>query len=203
MTISTRVRMTPRAAWAALSLSLALPLATADAAHADHGGETAGETMRRDVIRAPAGEAVEPPSSRVETRRGRAPAPAQSGARGGYSALIARHAAANGVPFELADAVVRIESRYNPRAYNAGALGLMQIKARTARGVGFRGPDSALFEPETNIRYGVRYLAQAYRLAGGDLCGTVMRYQSGHYARGMSAANRAYCSKARIIMASM
>lgn len=203
MIFSTRVRMTPRAALAAFSLALASSLVTAGVAYADHGGEKVGETMRRDVIRTPAGGAVEPPSSRAEKRQGRAATPARSAARSGYSALIARHAAANGVPYELADAVVRIESRYNPRAYNAGALGLMQIKARTARGVGFRGPASALFEPETNIRYGVRYLAQAYRLAGGDLCGTVMRYQSGHYARGMSAANRAYCSKARVIMASM
>ena len=102
-----------------------------------------------------------------------------------------------------ADAVVRIESRYNPRASNGGALGLMQIKPATARGLGFSGPASALYEPETNIRFGVRYLAQAYRMSGGDVCGTVMRYQSGHFARGMNAANRAYCSKARLIMASL
>jgi soluble lytic murein transglycosylase-like protein len=124
-----------------------------------------------------------------------------SGARGSVRDIIARHAAANGVPFALADAVVRIESRYNPRVANGGALGLMQIKPATARGVGFAGSASSLYHPETNVAYGMRYLAQAYRLSGGDTCGTVMRYQSGTYSNHMSAANRAYCSKARAIMA--
>lgn len=124
------------------------------------------------------------------------------GARGSVRDIIARHAAANGVPFKLADAVVRIESRYNPRVSNGGALGLMQIKPATARGVGFAGSASALYHAETNVTYGMRYLAQAYRMSGGDVCATVMRYQSGHYANHMNAANRAYCSKARAIMAS-
>lgn len=121
--------------------------------------------------------------------------------RGALRDLIASHAAANGVPFALADAVVRIESRYNPRASNGGALGLMQIKPATARGVGFNGSASALYDADTNLRYGMRYLAQAYRMSGGDTCQTVMRYQSGHYATRLNGANRAYCGKARAIMA--
>ncbi|MFV0281234.1 MAG: lytic transglycosylase domain-containing protein [Rhodoblastus sp.] len=123
-------------------------------------------------------------------------------ARGSVRDIIARHASANGVPFKLADAVVRIESRYNPRVSNGGALGLMQIKPATARGVGFSGAASSLYNAETNVTFGMRYLAQAYRKSGGDICGTIMRYQSGHYASRMNAANRAYCSKARAIMAS-
>jgi hypothetical protein len=126
----------------------------------------------------------------------------ESGARGSVRDIIARHAAANGVPFALADAVVRIESRYNPRVSNGGAFGLMQIKPATARGVGFAGSASALYNAETNVAFGMRYLAQAYRMSGGDTCATVMRYQSGHYASHMNAANRSYCSKARAIMAS-
>lgn len=121
--------------------------------------------------------------------------------RGAMRDLIASHAAANGVPFALADAVVRIESRYNPRVSNGGALGLMQIKPATARGVGFSGSASELYDADTNLRYGMRYLAQAYRMSGGDTCQTVMRYQSGHYATRLNGANRAYCGKARAIMA--
>ncbi|MBN9445779.1 MAG: lytic transglycosylase domain-containing protein, partial [Bosea sp.] len=117
-------------------------------------------------------------------------------------ALVARHAAANGVPFSLADAVVRIESRYNPRAANAGNYGLMQIRHQTARGVGYNGGAAGLLDAETNARYGMKYLAQAYRLAGGDTCRTVMMYQSGHMAKRMSGANRVYCSKVRTITAS-
>jgi soluble lytic murein transglycosylase-like protein len=123
-------------------------------------------------------------------------------AKGRYRDLIARHAQANGIPFSLADAIVRIESRYNPGAHNGGAVGLMQIKTQTARGLGYSGGAAGLTNPDTNLRYGMLYLAQAYRLSGGNTCATVMRYQSGHYATRISGANRAYCSKARTIMAS-
>jgi hypothetical protein len=123
-------------------------------------------------------------------------------AGGGLKALVARHARANGIPVALADAVVRIESGYNPHARNrSGAMGLMQIKTQTARGQGYSGGASGLLNPETNLRYAMRYLATAFRMSGGSICGTVMRYQSGHYARHMSRADRSYCSKARRLMA--
>jgi soluble lytic murein transglycosylase-like protein len=127
----------------------------------------------------------------------------ESGERGRYRDLIARHAAANGVPFGLADAVVRIESRYNPGVRHGGAVGLMQIKPQTARGLGYGGGAAGLLHPETNLRWGMLYLAQAYRMSKGDTCATVMRYQSGHGATRMSGANRVYCAKARTIMASL
>jgi soluble lytic murein transglycosylase-like protein len=131
-------------------------------------------------------------------RRGRhqRSAHAASAAPAELKQIVAEQAAANGVPFALAHAVVMVESRYNPRVSNGGALGLMQIKPATARGAA-----SGLYDPATNIRFGMRYLADAYRQAGGDICGTVMRYQSGLYTRSMSGANRAYCGKARQFMA--
>ncbi|WP_250152132.1 lytic transglycosylase domain-containing protein [Ancylobacter radicis] len=117
-------------------------------------------------------------------------------------ALVDREAKANGVPVALARAVVRIESNWNARTTGrAGEVGLMQIKHQTARGVGYTGTRAALYEPATNIKFGMRYLAGAYRLAGGDTCGTVMRYQGGHGAKRMSSAARTYCGKARTIMA--
>ncbi len=131
------------------------------------------------------------------------PSLGQSADRGGLRAMVARHAAENGVPFALADAVVKVESNYNPHATNrSGAMGLMQIKTQTARGEGFSGGPAGLLNPETNIRFAMRYLATAYRMSGGDLCGTVMRYQSGHGAHHMSAADHSYCAKARGLMAS-
>lgn len=120
----------------------------------------------------------------------------------GIKAIVARHAAANGVPFSLADAVVRVESRYNPRAAHAGNYGLMQIRHQTARGMGYSGSAGGLLDAETNARYGMKYLALAYRLAGGDTCRTIMKYQSGHMATRMSGANRTYCAKVRTITAS-
>eukprot|EP01037_Dinobryon_pediforme_P013759 gene13761-13877_t len=117
-----------------------------------------------------------------------------------FAEIISRHANDNHVPAELAAAVVEIESRFNPRVANHGAMGLMQIKPQTARGVGFSGPTSALYIPEVNLTFGIRYLAQAYRMAEGDTCGTLMRYQSGLGTSHMSRANRAYCAKAKAIM---
>jgi len=132
---------------------------------------------------------------------GRKPLAAPAGSEG-LRAMVARHAAANGVPFALADAVIRVESRYNPRAAHAGNFGLMQIRHQTARGVGYAGGASGLLDAETNARYGMKYLGQAYRLAGGDTCRTVMKYQSGHMANRMSGANRTYCAKVRSISGS-
>lgn len=119
-----------------------------------------------------------------------------------YASAIARHARANGVPVALAMAVVRIESNYNAKARGrAGEVGLMQIKPRTARGMGFSGSTAALYDPDTNLRWGMKYLAGAYTRAGGDTCGTIMRYQGGHYAKRMSKSAVAYCAKVKRHMA--
>ena len=47
----------------------------------------------------------------------------------------------------------------------------------------------------------MKYLAQAYKLAGGDTCRTIMKYQGGHLATRMSGANRTYCAKVHTITA--
>ncbi|HEX4768827.1 MAG TPA: transglycosylase SLT domain-containing protein [Lichenihabitans sp.] len=117
------------------------------------------------------------------------------------SDLVARHAIENGIPVKLAQAVVTIESRGNAHASNHGALGLMQIKYGTARAAGFSGAAAGLMVAETNLHFGMKVLADAYRSARGDLCGTLMRYQSGHLATRMTRSNRAYCSRARSLMA--
>lgn len=155
-----------------------------------------------DASAAGEGKTDAPAASGKAARAASAPASAPS-ERGAYRDLIAKHAAANGVPFALADAVVRIESRYNPTVRHGGAVGLMQIKPQTARGMGYSGGAAGLLHPETNLRWGMLYLAQAYRMSKGDTCATVMRYQSGHATTRMSGANRVYCAKARTIMASL
>ena len=97
--------------------------------------------------------------------------------------MIARHAAANGLPVELVHRVVIRESGYNPHARSGGNLGLMQIKHATARGVGYNGPASGLMDPETNLTYAVRYLAGAYRAAGGNANRAVALYARGYHGR--------------------
>jgi soluble lytic murein transglycosylase-like protein len=114
-------------------------------------------------------------------------APMRDGALDG---MIARHAAANGLPVELVHRVVIRESGYNPRARSGGNLGLMQIKYATARGVGYAGPASGLMDPETNLTYAVRYLAGAYQAAGGNASRAVALYARGYHGRGVPHATR-------------
>jgi len=113
-----------------------------------------------------------------------APAPrAAAHDHGALDAMIARHAAANGLPVQLVHRVVIRESRYNPHARNGGNLGLMQIRYATARGVGYTGSAAGLLDAETNLTYAVRYLAGAYRAAGGNASRAVAYYASGYRGR--------------------
>jgi soluble lytic murein transglycosylase-like protein len=110
------------------------------------------------------------------------PALGQSAALSEFDPLIALHADANGVPTALVHRVIRAESRYNPHAAGKdGAMGLMQIKHATARGLGYAGSPSGLLDPATNLTYGVRYLAGAYRAADGNADRAVSYYRRGYY----------------------
>ncbi|MGL4812341.1 MAG: lytic transglycosylase domain-containing protein [Beijerinckiaceae bacterium] len=121
-----------------------------------------------------------------------------------YRAIAAREAKARDLPPEIADAVMKVESNYNPRARGgAGEFGIMQVMPPTARLLGHKGADEELADPETNIRLGVRYLAEAYRLAHGDLCTTLMKYRAGHRETRFSVLSVNYCVAARRHLASL
>jgi transglycosylase-like protein with SLT domain len=125
----------------------------------------------------------EPQSPRQFTRSTQTLAPSREGSHGGLDALISRHAQMNGVPEALVHRVVIRESRYNARAIGrGGAMGLMQIKYSTARAMGYTGSPAGLLDPDTNLTYAVRYLAGAYRVAGGDSGRSVSNYARGYYA---------------------
>ncbi|CCV14822.1 transglycosylase SLT domain-containing protein [Mesorhizobium sp. STM 4661] len=129
---------------------------------------------------------------------------AASGGTGQYSAIIARYAASYGVPVSLANAVVKIESNYQPNIVGgAGEIGLMQIKPATARMMGYTGSIKGLFNPDTNIRYGMKYLAMARGLGGGTTCGTILKYNAGHAAKRMNPVSAAYCGKVKVQMAAL
>jgi soluble lytic murein transglycosylase-like protein len=115
--------------------------------------------------------------------------------------LIARYALDNELPYELADAVIRLESRYNAAARRGANMGLMQINLLTARSLGYEGAAAGLLDAETNLRYGLKYLAKAYKLASGDVCGALLRFQFGHRAQTTTGASRAYCAKVKVIAA--
>jgi|SRR5581483_8100804 len=107
-------------------------------------------------------------------------AEAQDRAR--YEKLIAKHARANLVPEALVHRLIVRESKYNPELIgHGGTIGLMQIKLATAKGLGYTGDADGLRDPETNLAYGVKYLAGAYRAAGGDYDRAIRYFAGGYY----------------------
>jgi hypothetical protein len=119
-----------------------------------------------------------------------------------YRDLVRKAAEQAGLPPEIADAVVRTESRYDPNATGAvGEIGLMQVRPSTARLLGFTGSLEELREPHTNIALGVAYLAGAWRLANGDICTAVMKYRAGHGETRFSERSIDYCLRVRSYLA--
>src|SRR6478609_2975046 len=111
-----------------------------------------------------------------------------------YRHLGEAAAALNKIPFAIVDAVMRVESGYNPQARgDVGELGLMQIRPSTADMMGFKGTHQALLQPENNIAYGTQYLAEAWRLSNQDICTTVMKYRAGHSETHFSVKSVDYC----------
>ena len=102
-------------------------------------------------------------------------------ANGNLDALVSRYAAANNLPESLVRRIIRRESRGNPRAVSKGNYGLMQIRLGTARAMGYRGGARGLLDAETNMTYAVKYLAGAYRAAGGNADRAVHYYAAGYY----------------------
>jgi soluble lytic murein transglycosylase-like protein len=102
--------------------------------------------------------------------------------RADYDALVATHARANGLPEALVHRVIVRESRYQPRLVGrGGTIGLMQIKLATARSLGYTGDAEGLRDPNTNLTYGVKYLAGAYHAANGDHGRAIHYYAAGYY----------------------
>jgi soluble lytic murein transglycosylase-like protein len=123
---------------------------------------------------------------------------APSSAKSPYDKIIARYARTYGVPVSLAHAVIRVESNYKAKTRGrAGEIGLMQVKLQTARGMGYRGSAKGLYNPSTNLRYGMAYLGAARKLGGRSVCGTILKYNAGHYAKRMNPVSARYCSKVK------
>ena len=107
---------------------------------------------------------------------------AMAQSRAQYDSMVASHARANNVPEVLVHRVIVRESKYHPGLVGrGGTIGLMQIKLPTARGLGYTGDAAGLRDPDTNLAWGVKYLAGAYRAANGDHGRAVRYYASGYY----------------------
>lgn len=114
-------------------------------------------------------------------------------ARGRSPDIVAKvkaHARAAGVPVSTALAVVHQESGFRPHVTGgAGEIGLMQLKCQTARGMGFSGSCKALYNPDTNLRFGMKYLRKALNR------GSVGYYNAGIHAKSLPKAARRYASQ--------
>ena len=110
--------------------------------------------------------------------------------------MAAAQASANGVPVSLVERVIKRESGGNPRAVSRGNYGLMQIRLGTARAMGFSGSAAELLDPQTNMTYAVRYLAGAYRAAGGNENRAVALYASGYYYQAKAQGFSPYAAEA-------
>jgi soluble lytic murein transglycosylase-like protein len=98
-----------------------------------------------------------------------------------FSERISYYARVYDVPESLIRRVVVRESGYNPAAHFGPFWGLMQIRLDTARGVGYRGPARGLLDADTNLKYAVAYLSNAYVVAGGNPDRAVALYASGYF----------------------
>lgn len=109
------------------------------------------------------------------------PETAKPSPHGKLDERIAFYAKAHNIPESLVHAAVQRESKYNPALRHGRFWGLMQICHATARSVGYKGPAKGLLDPETNLTYGVTYLANAYLVAGGDERRAIRLYSTGFY----------------------
>jgi soluble lytic murein transglycosylase len=83
-----------------------------------------------------------------------------------YEALVKKYSSEYEVDESLVYAVIYTESRFKPEAVSSvGAKGLMQITPETFQWLQTKHPskealpEDALFDPETNIKYGVYFLS--------------------------------------------
>src|SRR3989441_2429115 len=96
-----------------------------------------------------------------------------------YAAEIRDASERYGVPERLVQAVIRVESAFNPHAVSVkGAQGLMQLMPQTASMLGVRNS----FDPQQNIDGGVRHLRGLIDRFGNDLPLALAAYNAGEKA---------------------
>jgi soluble lytic murein transglycosylase-like protein len=97
------------------------------------------------------------------------------------SERISHYADVYDVPESLVRRSIQKESGYVPSRHVGPYWGLMQIRLDTARSMGYRGPARGLLDVDTNLKYAVAYLSNAYVVAGGNPDRALALYASGYF----------------------
>jgi len=112
-----------------------------------------------------------------------------------YDPVVERYASISGVDPLLVWSVMKNESTFRPQVISpAGAVGLMQLMPTTAQrlagdaGVSGHSRDD-LYDPATNIAYGVTYLGKLSRMFDGNAVAMIASYNAGEEAVGRWLAN--------------
>lgn len=98
----------------------------------------------------------------------------------------------------LVMAVMQIESAFKPLAYRAephindASYGLMQVLYSTAVDRGFGGPAEGLYDPETNIRIGMRHLKWSHDYLAQRMPGFTELHWISSYNGGVGAVSRGW-----------
>lgn len=96
------------------------------------------------------------------------------------AATIYDEALRAGLEPKLGFEIVRIESRFNPKAVSGvGAIGLLQVMPRTALYYDSTATRDALFDPVTNLRIGFRFFRDLLQRYDGDLRLALLAYNRG------------------------
>ncbi|AFL74113.1 lytic transglycosylase domain-containing protein [Thiocystis violascens] len=137
-------------------------------------------------------------SDRVPTRPSSPdrPIPKPAPQRTELKSKVDQAARQHGLDRDLAHALIRAESAYNPQAVSsAGAIGLMQVMPETAADYGVQNPD-ALFETETNLNTGMRHFKRLLDKYG-NIGAAVMAYNAGEGALERSGGFVSYAETQR------
>ncbi len=97
----------------------------------------------------------------------------------GLRRLVKRTAGKYQIDPKLVDAMIKVESQYNPRAVSPkGAMGLMQLIPATAERFGVQNP----FDPRQNVQGGAAYMRYLLNLFNGNLRLSLAAYNAGEHA---------------------
>lgn len=100
----------------------------------------------------------------------------QTASRGKYEPIIHEASRRHGISAHLLNAIIKVESDYNPRAISRkGAKGLMQIMPETTKMLNIVD----VFDPWENIMGGARYFKELFNRYGGKLPLALAAYNAG------------------------